>query len=299
MKQIRLLDENGQPITGGRPFNNDDLVMLQAEAAAAAQAPFLGKGPFILSGCSVTGTSPTANVSAGIVFLDGQLLRFAGQSGVTLPAQFQAGAVVFSDPRPYQTGGTKDCVREVPAVLVASNPAYTAGEFLPLDTWGGKRWEHVQRASVRSLSEVQQIANLNAAHYQSGFTATDGLGLPGTEAWGWALCNGLNGTADLRGMFVLGYNPNRGNDGRGNNITANSIGDVGGKESITLVEANLPPNPAGTGNVATFVGGNQGNNLTNQGTNGWVGQQPRAGTSAPIDARPPHIVLGMRQWVGY
>lgn len=283
---------------GGRPFANDDLVTLQAELTAAVQAQFLGKGPFILSGCQVSGSGPAYNVAAGIVCLDGQLLRFSGAGAVTLPMQFQADAAVFSDPRPYQTGGTKNCMREVPAVLVASDPTYTTGEFLSLDTWGGKRWEDVVRASVRSLSEVQQLVNLATADYEGGFTLTTGLGKPGTEAWGWALCNGNNGTADLRGMFILGYNPSRGNDGRGNNITVNSLGDGGGKEAVTLSTANLPPVPAGTLDVATYTGNGSGN-LSPSGSNGWAGRPPLGGAGTPLDARPPFYVLAFRQWVGY
>lgn len=285
--------------TGGRPFNYDDLLVLQQEMTDAVQAQFLGKGPFILSGCQVSGTGPTYNVAAGIVCLDGQLLRFVGAGAVTLPAQFQAGAAMFSDPRPYQTGGTKNCMREVPAVLVATDP-YTAGQFLPLDTWGGKRWDDVVRASVRSLTEVQQLANLSTADYQSGFTATDGLGLPGTEAWGWALCNGRNGTADLRGLFVLAHNPDRGNDGRGNNLTVSNIGDGGGKETVTLSVANLPPRPSDAADVHTYIGGTQGGNLTASGTGGWGSRPPQGyGSGQALDARPPYYVLAFRQWVGY
>jgi hypothetical protein len=278
---------------GGRPLANDDLVTLQAETTASVAALYSGKGAFIVAGCQVSGSGPAYNVAAGIIFIDGQLLRFYGAGGVTLPAQLQRGGYDLLDQRTYQVGGTKTCIRERVAVLAAADSTYRGGEFIPFDSWGGKRWEHVLRDTMRNLAEVQQVANLNTTHYDA-----TGLGLPGTEAWGWGLCNGEGGRADLRGMSVVGYNPDRGNDGRGNNITVNSIGDGGGKEAIMLTQANLPPNPPGTGDVATFTG-NGNSNLTQSGSNGWNGQQPRAGTSAPVDARPPFYVLGMRQWVGY
>lgn len=48
---------------------------------------------------------------------------------------------------------------------------------------------------------------------------------------GWALCDGGNGTPDLRGRFVAGYS------GAGDYAT---IGAVGGEETVTLTEGQLP-----------------------------------------------------------
>ena len=48
---------------------------------------------------------------------------------------------------------------------------------------------------------------------------------------GWALCNGSNGTPDLRGRFVVGYS------GSGDYA---SIGNTGGSDSRTLTTANMP-----------------------------------------------------------
>ena len=48
---------------------------------------------------------------------------------------------------------------------------------------------------------------------------------------GWALCNGSNGTPDLRGRFVVGYS------GSGDYA---SVGNKGGSDSRTLSIANMP-----------------------------------------------------------
>ena len=45
---------------------------------------------------------------------------------------------------------------------------------------------------------------------------------------GWALCDGTNGTPDLRDRFVLGV---------GNNY---SLGDTGGSETVTLTADQMP-----------------------------------------------------------
>lgn len=283
MKQV-------QAETGGRPFANDDLVVLQQELTDAVQAQFLGKGPFILSGCQVSGLATAATITAGILCLDRQLMRFAGQSGVSLPAQFQAGAVLNTDPRPYQTGGTKFCMREVPAVLVASNPAYSGGEFLPVDVWGGKRWADVQREQQWEAGDVKYSANLVATNYDS-----TGLGKPGTSAWGWALCNGQNGTADLRGQFVVGVDPS--------NADYDTPGKTGGANSVALSTAQLPAHSHTSSNRITNQNGGDAGSYTaaltaSYGAEGKAITTNSVGGGQPIDARPPFYVLAVRQWVG-
>jgi len=48
---------------------------------------------------------------------------------------------------------------------------------------------------------------------------------------GFILCNGSNGTPDLRGKFVVGYH-----DGNGDY----DVGDTGGAETVTLTTAQIP-----------------------------------------------------------
>ena len=48
---------------------------------------------------------------------------------------------------------------------------------------------------------------------------------------GWYLCNGSNGTPDLRGRFVVGYH-----DGNGDY----DVNDTGGAETVTLSTSQIP-----------------------------------------------------------
>ena len=48
---------------------------------------------------------------------------------------------------------------------------------------------------------------------------------------GWALCNGSNGTPDLRGRFVVGAGDTY------------SVGDTGGAASVTLTVSQIPKHP--------------------------------------------------------
>ena len=59
----------------------------------------------------------------------------------------------------------------------------------------------------------------------------------------WHLCDGTNGTPDLRGRFILG---------------ANAVGSTGGEENHTLTEAELPSRTvlmlqnSGSGNISQY-----------------------------------------------
>jgi microcystin-dependent protein len=47
---------------------------------------------------------------------------------------------------------------------------------------------------------------------------------------GWALCNGSNGTPDLRGKFIMGMNPNNNK----NNFSVRELTNEGGNETTTV-----------------------------------------------------------------
>jgi len=53
---------------------------------------------------------------------------------------------------------------------------------------------------------------------------------------GWALCDGTQGTPDLRGRFVLGVNPS---DNK-NDLTARPMKTTGGAETHTLTVEEMP-----------------------------------------------------------
>lgn len=61
-------------------------------------------------------------------------------------------------------------------------------------------------------------------------TNFDGTGKGTGNLNGWAICNGANGTPDLRGRFIVGYNG-----------TSYTLGATGGNNSVTLTAANIPP----------------------------------------------------------
>jgi len=72
---------------------------------------------------------------------------------------------------------------------------------------------------------------------------------------GWALCDGTNGTPDLRDKFIVGSG------------STYSVGDTGGLNAVTLTTAQLPSHTHASGSLAgnshTHGVGNFSNNTTN------------------------------------
>ncbi len=51
---------------------------------------------------------------------------------------------------------------------------------------------------------------------------------------GWLLCDGTNGTPDLRGRFIVGV-------GKGDRRQSYELGEIGGKERVLLNFSQIPP----------------------------------------------------------
>lgn len=71
---------------------------------------------------------------------------------------------------------------------------------------------------------------------------------------GWNLCDGTNSTPDLTGMFIVGAGD------------AYTVGDMGGAETVTLTEAELPSHTHDKGTLATTSAGNHSHTYTKAGS---------------------------------
>ncbi|MCG8319176.1 MAG: hypothetical protein MI921_06715 [Cytophagales bacterium] len=72
----------------------------------------------------------------------------------------------------------------------------------------------------------------------SGVFDGSGKGVAGTPYEGWAICNGQNGTPDLRGRFIVGVGRNEDPAYAGN--TTYLMGGTGGEEKHTLTQPEMP-----------------------------------------------------------
>lgn len=135
----------------------------------------------------------------------------------------------------------------------------------------------------------------------------DGTGKGVGTMKGWALCNGNNGTPNLQGRFVVGYNPADGE--------YNSFGLTGGAKTVTLTESQMPSHNH-TGSTSTdgnhyhdVPAGDMGNSYDYEddgrhpaewtwgGTTSWSGTHSHSltianrGGGAAHENRPPYYVL--------
>ena len=132
----------------------------------------------------------------------------------------------------------------VPYAIHAADAAAASGAFAVegkttlkggLEVTGGT-------ATVQSLEAASLVVNGNVTTSTSG--AFSGYGITpvgGIIMWsgsptqipdGWTLCNGSNGTPDLRGRFIVGYNPS--------DSDYNTVGKTGGMKTVTLTTAQMP-----------------------------------------------------------
>jgi len=162
-------------------------------------------------------------VSDGWISLNGELLPFEGG---LLAANVDV--IETIEQRTYDDGTDKDVYTLRKAKCVA---------------FGGFPFSDLKPASIIPAGVITMWSGAANA-------------IPG----GWALCDGTNGTPNLKGRFVVGYDPADGD--------FDTIGETGGEKRVTLQASELPQH---THNLS------QGNSYTGAGGGGIVGR----GSDAP------------------
>ena len=143
----------------------------------------------------------------------------------------------------------------------------------------------VKDLQVDGVSNLTPKGGIIAWKYTT-LNIVDGVIIPPPT---WALCDGLNGTPDLRGRFILGGGPGVG--------LTNRISDTsGGVETVTLSDAQMPYHNHGYHDqgqdTASCEFGNFGSKMC--GVTGmrhdWRGTDHRGGNQ-PHENMPPFYVL--------
>lgn len=96
---------------------------------------------------------------------------------------------------------------------------------------------------------------------------------------GWELCNGENGTPDLRGRFLLGAS------------SAHTIGSTGGSEEVTLTVEQMPSH---THNVRMATNQNSGGSVPAAGAGSYVShlsETTQTGNTKPHANMPPYFTI--------
>lgn len=170
---------------------------------------------------------------------------------------------------------------------------YPSGNFTSASpiSGTGNLWSPTQSATVLSALQVDSSGNLStAAPVPIGAIIMWG-GAVSTIPTGWALCDGTNGTPDLRSRFVVGAanvqsvmqllptGP----------LTAYPAGTTGGEEAHALELSEIPShthnyaqNAGGPPTVSTLIYGGQTDNP------GYYPTKPTGGDSTNNNATKPH-----------
>lgn len=193
----------------GFPADNEFLMLIQSMINDAAQLSAIGGNDYILKGCEVTGSA----VAAGFLVLNGEVVRFnGGQLGPNIIIQETVtNATYLEDVAPVDGQGDSKPTYFDRVAVFGTGGVYSIA------------WNELSR--VKPLIEVQKaLMPVNGVIMYAG--AVNAI------PEGWALCDGSNGTPNLRGQFIVGYDAS--------DADYNAIGKTGGSKGVTLTVAQMP-----------------------------------------------------------
>ncbi len=198
------------------------------------------------------------------------------------------------------------CLLPVPYAVFAHNVASASGDFAAAGKVTASRLAVAGDASFSAAATVSGNATVEGDLTVSGTVSGYGTVPVGTILlWsgaanaipdGWKLCNGQNGTPDLRDRFVVGAG------------SSYNVGATGGLSTFSLTTDHLPPHShlyAGDDHLDYVRAGNTGYSAANnivETTGGYdasssdsgnarIYRTSSVGSGASIENRPPYYAL--------
>lgn len=191
--------------TGGFPLETDTLNFMQEAYSFLNNFGYLGGNSIIVRGCVENGN----NVSNGVVFFNGELFEFRG--GLKGP---NVRIITELETREFENGATKVVYEKRYATFGSPGVPWVAFQR-PRDLWNlTAQQDQIKPKVVPTGAIVMWAGPINQIPI------------------GWKLCDGTNGTPDLRGRFIVGYS-----DG---DEPYDAIGKQGGAEKVTLTTDQMP-----------------------------------------------------------
>lgn len=258
---------------GGYPFNLDDIRFVDSayrEGFKAVISPFadVENDALILSGMVRTQQGSVINYTEGYCVLFGEVLHFPPVNLPLLQAgQFEYLAVNVT----FDVNGNKTQengvqiqsyeVRKATIIRATSQPSMAV------------IWQFVKSFYKEVESKISVVPK-GAIMMWSGNIAN----IPG----GYALCDGTNGTPNLKGKFVVGYDAN--------DVDYSAIGLIGGEKKHILT-INEMPSHTHTETSRSF--NMQGNGLAAGSTEADVTTTNTGATGGdqPHENRPPYYTI--------
>src|SRR5690606_15095281 len=161
--------------TGGFPLETDTLGAMQTAYSLFNALGALAGNKSIIKGCVVAG-SVTGD---GVVYIDGELFEFVGGN-----TQSTVRIVVEPTSKPFENGETHE-------THYRRYVTFGSGA-------GSMPWA--------DFNSIESILSLQGRILPPGTNPQLYSGSIANIPTGWQLCDGTNGTPDLRGKFIVGYN---------------------------------------------------------------------------------------------
>ncbi len=149
---------------------------------------------------------------------------------------------------------------QAPSVKIDATAGYAMNGLDPMLSFDANDSLQFSRANnqvkfVIGGSTVATVSASGTVTASGGFTGAGTVPVGTIVMWsgtsipaGWAICDGLQGTPDLRGRFVLA-------SGTGSGLAARTLGQTGGEQSHALTTAELPSHSHTGSGSATSAGG--------------------------------------------
>lgn len=250
--------------TGGFGLSTNILDALQSSLALLGGLGEMAGDKTILKGCELVG----ANVTDGIVYLNGEAFVFKGGTPLISVKIYETATQKI-----FENGDVKDVIFERWVGFGTGTGAIPWSDFVKVDT-------------LRNLKSRILPAGTNPQLYSGSVTQ-----IPS----GWQLCDGTNGTPNLKGRFIVGYDSS--------DYDYNTIGKTGGEKKHTLTEAELPAHDHDLTNTvySNESGGiNAGDKLSHDGNiyAREVTKTNNAGSGQSHENRPPYYTLAYIIYTG-
>lgn len=156
--------------------------------------------------------------------------------------------------------------------------------FIAFNPYTSQRLADVTARATSPAGDIRMRAALS--------TSFDGTGLGKWDLKGWALCNGANGTLDLRSRFPVAYD-SRISDPGGNlwDVAYNTPGANGGEKEHTLTTAEMPSHRHGADTIAEGQPGMILKSVAGQSTTVNSIDNSGSGTEPNVTASPVAVPL--------
>jgi microcystin-dependent protein len=213
------------PVAPGKlPFENEDVNNLQDTPMMAMRELLASVGTyFVINGAVVTAhdsATSTCTLSPGYVFLGGHIRFFPGYTG-TYPCFIVADSDVRTQ-KTFEDGNVQDVYVQRFAKMALTPGAGQAIRCAPDAEY--RYQDMIIARSTAAITALQDEVKVPIG----GIIMWSNTTIP----TGWALCDGQNNRPDLRGRFVVGYDPA--------SIDYSQPGLTGGEARHTLTIDELP-----------------------------------------------------------